>query len=63
MDSGYDNQDCVQHRVQHSVELLVTNDVCHEALDAPHQPQLDYSSLSKKRQGNICRSFQQSWFC
>jgi len=36
--------------------------VCCAERDKPHQPELDYSSLSKKKQGNICRSFQPSWF-
>ena len=30
--------------------------------EKPHQPQLDYSSLSKKKQGILCCSFQPSWF-
>ena len=28
----------------------------------PYQPQINYSSLSKRKQGKCCRSFQSSWY-
>ena len=30
--------------------------------DRPYQPQINYSSVSKRKQGKFCRSFQSSWY-
>ena len=30
--------------------------------DRPYQPEINYSSVSKRKQGKCCRSFQSSWY-